>query len=143
MAIKALRSVKGPDYVAAKLLRVDRWANAKLSRNLPKTDIVNRNDRCAITFIAHDMGGIVVRNVDPSIRIFSRGNTDGMDNYSPDYGGRKQWPLCPCSTTRFDWRAPNSSHTLDQPSINLTLQLSYFSAVPIEPRIVVVGVPRL
>ena len=79
----ALRSVKGPDYVAAKLLRLDRWVNAMLSQHLPKFNIVNRNDRCAITFIAHDMGGIVVKNVDLSIRIFSRGNTDGMDNYRP------------------------------------------------------------
>ena len=86
----ALLSAKGLDYAAAKLLeglaekRLDRQVNAMLSQHLPKVNIVQCNDPCPITFIAHDLGGIVVKKVNTSVRIFSsRGNTDGMDNCRP------------------------------------------------------------
>ena len=67
----ALLSTKGLDYAAAKLLeslaekRLDRQVNAMLPQHLPKIDIVQGNDRCPITFIAHDLGGIVVKKVNP------------------------------------------------------------------------------
>ena len=85
----ALLSTQGLDYAAANLLeglaemRLVRQVIATLSQRLPKTDSVQCNDRCPITFIAHDLGGIVVKKVNPSVRIFSRGNTDGMNNYRP------------------------------------------------------------
>ena len=85
----ALLSTKGPDYAAVKLLegltekRLDRQVNVILSQYLPKIDIVQYNDRCHITFIAHDLGGIVVKKVNPSVRISSRDNTDGMNNCRP------------------------------------------------------------
>ena len=85
----ALLSTNGLDYAAAKLLeglaekRLDRQVNAMLSQHLPKIDIVQGNDRCPITFIAHDLGGIVVKKVNPSLPILSMGNTDGMNKYRP------------------------------------------------------------
>ena len=86
----ALLSAKGLEYAAAKLLeglaekRLDKQVNAMLSQHLPKVNVVQCNDRCPITFIAHDLGGIVVKKVNTSVRIFSsRGNTDGMYNCRP------------------------------------------------------------
>ena len=85
----ALLSTKGLDYAAVKLLegltekRLDRQVNVMLSQYLPKIDTVQCSDRCPISFIAHDLGGIVVKKVNASVRIFSRGNTDEMNNCRP------------------------------------------------------------
>ena len=117
----ALLSTKGLNYAAAKLLeglaekRLDRQVNAMLSQYLPKIDSVQCNNRCPIIFIAHDLGGIVVKKVNLSVRMISRGNTDGMNNNRPCLWRQKIVPLCPFSTTCFDWYAPSFHiHSIDR-----------------------------